>query len=50
MVAKRIVQQPVASLPSGYAELLEDLKARIRQARCARHCRSIANWYCSIGT
>jgi len=36
MVAKRIVQQPVASLPSGYAELLEDLKARIRQAQvCA---------------
>jgi predicted nuclease of restriction endonuclease-like (RecB) superfamily len=33
MVAKRIVQQPVASLPSGYAELLEDLKARIRQAQ-----------------
>jgi len=36
MVAKRIVQQPVASLPSGYAELLEDIKARIRQAQvCA---------------
>ena len=33
MVAKRIVQQPAASLPSGYADLLEDLKARIRQAQ-----------------
>lgn len=33
MVAKRIVQQPAASLPSDYAELLEDLKARIRTAR-----------------
>jgi predicted nuclease of restriction endonuclease-like (RecB) superfamily len=33
MVAKRIVQQPAASLPSSYAELLEDLKARIRTAR-----------------
>ncbi len=33
MTAKRIVRQPVASLPSGYAELLEDLKARIRQAQ-----------------
>jgi len=33
MAAKRIVQQPAASLPSDYAELLEDLKARIRTAR-----------------
>ena len=33
MAAKRIVQQPAASFPSDYAELLEDLKARIRTAR-----------------
>jgi len=33
MAAKRIVQQPVAQLPIGYAELLETLKARIRQAQ-----------------
>jgi predicted nuclease of restriction endonuclease-like (RecB) superfamily len=33
MVAKRIVQQPAASLPSDYAKLLEDLKSRIRTAR-----------------
>jgi hypothetical protein len=33
MAAKRIVQQPAASFPSDYAELLEDLKSRIRTAR-----------------
>jgi len=30
---REIVQQPVAQLPSGYAELLEGLKKRIREAR-----------------
>jgi len=30
---RRKVQQPVGQLPAGYAELLEDLKARIRSAQ-----------------
>ncbi len=33
MTAKQKGQQPVAQLPAGYAELLESLKARIRQAQ-----------------
>jgi predicted nuclease of restriction endonuclease-like (RecB) superfamily len=33
MTAKQKGQQPIAPLPAGYAELLEDLKARIRQAQ-----------------
>ena len=33
MAGKRIVQQPLAQLPIGYPELLESLKARIRQAQ-----------------
>ncbi len=33
MTAKQKVQQPAAQLPAGYAELLESLKARIRQAQ-----------------
>lgn len=33
LTANRKVQQPVAPLPAGYSELLESLKARIRQAQ-----------------
>ncbi len=33
MASKEIVQQPLAQLPSGYPELLENLKARIHQAQ-----------------
>jgi len=33
MAAKQKVQQPAAQLPTGYAELLESLKVRIRQAQ-----------------
>jgi len=33
MTAKQKGQQPVAQLPAGYAELLESLKARIREAQ-----------------
>mgnify|MGYP001054299166 CR=1 FL=1 len=33
MASKKIVQQPAAQLSSGYPELLESLKARIRQTQ-----------------
>jgi len=33
MASKKLVQQPVALLPSSYPKLLEDIKARIRQAQ-----------------
>ena len=33
MTSKKLVQQPVAQLPSSYPKLLEDIKARIRQAQ-----------------
>lgn len=33
MASKKLVQQPVAQLPSSYPKLLEDIKARIRQAQ-----------------
>ena len=33
MAAKRKVQQPAAQLPAGYAQLLENLRQRIRQAQ-----------------
>lgn len=31
--ARAIVQQPVAQMPMGYGEFLDDLKARIQAAR-----------------
>jgi len=49
---REIVQQPVAQLPSGYAELLEGLKKRIREARVKANLsvnRELVLFYWEIG-
>jgi len=49
--AKKTTRELVAQMPSGYGQFLEDLKARIQNARVkAALAASIGNSFCSTGT